>query len=88
MLKRLTVIGIALMIGVTMAPAPVAGQDTSQWRGPNRDGAVTGFDVPASWPDGLTRQWTVDVGFGWPAIAVVVPAGIGSTCSAGRVTTK
>ena len=31
-LKRLTVIGIALMIGVTMAPAPVAGQDTSQWR--------------------------------------------------------
>ncbi len=65
MLKRLTVIGIALMIGVTMAPAPVAGQDTSQWRGPNRDGAVTGFDVPASWPDGLTRQWTVDVGFGY-----------------------
>ena len=65
MLKRLTVVGIALVIGVTMAPAPVAGQDTSQWRGPNRDGSVVGFDVPGSWPDGLTRQWTVDVGFGY-----------------------
>ena len=65
MLKHLTVVGIALMIGVAMAPAPVAGQDTPQWRGPDRDGSVTGFDVPASWPDGLTRQWTVEVGFGY-----------------------
>ena len=65
MLKHLTVVGIALMIGVAIAPAPVAGQDTPQWRGPDRDGSVTGFDVPASWPDGLTRQWTVEVGFGY-----------------------
>ena len=64
-LKRLTVVGITLVVGMTMAPLPVAGQDTAQWRGPNRDGSVAGFDVPASWPDGLTRQWTVEVGFGY-----------------------
>ena len=65
MLKRLTVIAIALAIGAGTAPAPAAGQDTAQWRGPNRDGSVVGFDVPAAWPEGLTRQWTVDVGFGY-----------------------
>ena len=65
MLKRFTVIAIALAIGVGTAPAPAAGQDTTQWRGPNRDGSVVGFDVPAAWPEGLTRQWTVDVGFGY-----------------------
>ncbi len=64
-LKRLTVVGIALVVGMTMAPAPTAGQDTPQWRGPNRDGSVVGFDVPAAWPEGLTRQWTIDVGFGY-----------------------
>lgn len=64
-LKRLTVVGIALAVGAAMAPAPVAGQDTPQWRGPNRDGSVTGFEVPGTWPDGLTRQWTVEVGFGY-----------------------
>lgn len=64
-LKRLTVIAIVLAIGWGTAPAPVAGQDTPQWRGPNRDGSVVGFDVPAAWPDGLTRQWSIDVGFGY-----------------------
>ncbi len=64
-LKRLTVIAIVLAIGWGTAPAPVAGQDTPQWRGPNRDGSVVGFDVPAAWPEGLTRQWTIDVGFGY-----------------------
>ncbi len=65
MLKRLTVIAIALAIGAGTVPVPAAGQDTTQWRGPNRDGSVVGFDVPAAWPEGLTRQWTVDVGFGY-----------------------
>ena len=60
-----TVVALAILAGLT-APAPVAaGQDWPQWRGPNRDGAVTSFSEPASWPEGLTERWTVDVGLGY-----------------------
>ena len=66
-----TVVALAILAGLT-APAPVAaGQDWPQWRGPNRDGAVTSFSEPASWPEGLTEQWTVDVGLGYATPLVV-----------------
>ena len=42
-----------------------AAQDSAQWRGPLRDGTVTGFSVPATWPAGLTEQWTREVGLGY-----------------------
>ncbi len=37
-------------------------QDWPQWRGVNRDGKVTGFIAPETWPAELTIQWTVSVG--------------------------
>ncbi len=46
-------------------PRDAAAQDWAQWRGPLRDGTVTGFDAPASWPAELTGQWTREVGFGY-----------------------
>ena len=42
-----------------------AAQDWTQWRGPNRDGVASAFDVPAAWPDALRKQWTVEVGSGY-----------------------
>ena len=42
-----------------------AAQDSAQWRGPLRDGTVTGFRVPSAWPAGLTEQWTREVGLGY-----------------------
>ncbi len=39
-------------------------QDWSQWCGANRDGKVSGFKAPKTWPAELTRQWTVNVGLG------------------------
>ena len=42
-----------------------AAQDWAQWRGPLRDGTVTGFRAPATWPAGLTQQWTREVGLGY-----------------------
>ena len=56
-----TFVIVCLFVGVVAA----AGQDWPQWRGPNRDGAVVSFDEPSTWPDGLTQQWTVEVGSGY-----------------------
>src|SRR2546426_2012124 len=41
-----------------------AAQDWPQWRGPNRDGSVTGAVSPRSWPRTLKEQWKVTVGLG------------------------
>ena len=38
-------------------------QDWPQWRGLNRDGKVTGFKAPATWPAELKQEWKVTVGF-------------------------
>ena len=56
---------ILALAGLTAQAPPAAGQDWPQWRGPNRDGAVTSFSQPASWPDGLTERWKVEVGLGY-----------------------
>ena len=37
-------------------------QDWPQWRGPNRDAKVTGFEVPKTWPHELTQKWRTAVG--------------------------
>jgi len=42
----------------------VFSQDWPQWRCANRDGKVTGFDVPKSWPAELTPTWKITVGLG------------------------
>ena len=60
-----TLVALALLAGLTAPARVAAGQDWPQWRGPNRDGAVTSFSEPTSWPEGLTEQWTVDVGLGY-----------------------
>jgi outer membrane protein assembly factor BamB len=39
-------------------------QDWPQWRGVNRDGKVSGFTAPQTWPTNLTQQWQVKVGKG------------------------
>ena len=45
--------------------APAAAQDWPQWRGPERDGAVSGFEAPAEWPETLSEDWSVEVGLGY-----------------------
>ena len=62
-----TLMVITLTAGVPMATA----QDWPQWRGPNRDGSVESFTLPSTWPEGLTEQWTVDVGLGYATPVIV-----------------
>jgi len=45
--------------------------DWTQWRGPNRDGAVASFVEPKTWPAMLNRKWKVDVGLGYASPLVV-----------------
>lgn len=49
----------------------VRSQDWPQWRGMNRDGKVTDFKAPQTWPASLTQTWKTNVGLGdaTPALA-------------------
>ena len=39
-------------------------EDGIGWRGNNRDGKVTGFEKPATWPGMLKQVWKIPVGLG------------------------
>ena len=56
---------ICLQAVAVLFAAGAGAQDWPQWRGPERDGAATGFEAPATWPETLTRAWRVDVGTGY-----------------------
>ena len=49
----------------------VFADDWPQWRGANRDGKVSGFKAPATWPKELTQKWKVTVGRGVATPALV-----------------
>lgn len=53
------------VLATLLGPVLAAGQDWPQWRGRNRDGEVTSFREPASWPNKLIERWKVDVGRGY-----------------------
>jgi outer membrane protein assembly factor BamB len=50
---------------VLLAAVPLVAQNWPQWRGPARDGAITGFSEPATWPETLKQQWKLEVGLGY-----------------------
>ena len=56
---------------VLVSAAGVFAQDWPHWRGPDRDGIVSGFDAPGQWPAELTQKWRVTVGFGDSTPALV-----------------
>jgi outer membrane protein assembly factor BamB len=61
------VLGCVLLLSANRALA----QDWPQWRGPHRDGKVTGFKAPPTWPKELTQKWKVKVGEGVSTPALV-----------------
>jgi outer membrane protein assembly factor BamB len=65
--KAVVLVSCAMAMLATCARA----QDWPQWRGPNRDGKVTGFAAPEKWPPQLTQKWKVTVGAGDSTPALV-----------------
>jgi len=49
----------------------IRAQDWPQWRGSNRDGKVTGFKAPNTWPQQFTNAWKINVGLGDATPALV-----------------
>jgi outer membrane protein assembly factor BamB len=64
------VIGVGCLAAASFLSAQT-NADWTQWRGPNRDGAVPSFAAPATWPEALTSRWSVDVGLGYATPLVV-----------------
>lgn len=56
----------AFLVGglICFCALSVFAQNWAQWRGPNRDGRVSGFIAPEEWPDELTKKWSTTVGLG------------------------
>jgi outer membrane protein assembly factor BamB len=70
--KQHALAAIVLVTGLSTAiHGQNRGPDWTQWRGQNRDGAVTGFSTPTSWPENLIQKWKVDVGLGYASPIVV-----------------
>lgn len=63
--------GLRLFFIFALASHVSFGQDWPQWRGPRRDGVVTSFVAPKTWPEKLGRIWKVPVGAGHSSPVVV-----------------
>ena len=64
-MQQRTLMWLVVLVVSTPVVPDAAGQGWPQWRGPNRDGVVTSFHEPVTWPDALTQHWTVEVGLGY-----------------------
>ena len=53
-----------------LAAMAVSAQEWTQWRGPSRDGSVSGKNVPEAWPESLKRSWRVEIGEGYSSPVV------------------
>ena len=59
------------MLIILLYTMKAAGQDWTQWRGPQRDGVAPDFTVPQNWPASLALKWKVSLGTGYASPIVV-----------------
>jgi outer membrane protein assembly factor BamB len=55
---------LACFLSGTLPAADVSQPSFPQWRGTQRDGSISGFTSPATWPKELKQPWKVEVGEG------------------------
>ena len=61
---------LLLALTVLTSTITINAQEWSQWRGPARDGSVSGKNVPGKWPESFARLWRVEVGEGYSSPVV------------------
>jgi outer membrane protein assembly factor BamB len=54
----------ALVLTILSTCLAAVADDWPQWRGPNRDGQVSGATIPSVWPKTLKQEWKINVGVG------------------------
>ena len=64
-MKLSSVPRLAAVLAALTAAASFGEATWTGWHGPNRDGWVDYFKVPAEWPEQLDKQWQVKVGTGY-----------------------
>ena len=67
-------VAAVLTTGVLLVSAGLSAQkpvDWTEWRGPQRNGVLTGVTAPKVWPPKLTKQWRSEVGLGYSTPLVV-----------------
>jgi outer membrane protein assembly factor BamB len=68
-MRRAIVVSVSGLLFLSLAStcqlSSAAEGDWPGWRGPNRDGWVSGFQPPTRWPDRLEKDWQVEVGTGY-----------------------
>ena len=65
-------IGLVLGSLMVLSAGTLFAQDWPQWRGANRDGKVSEFSAPQSWPKTLTEKWQKTLGAGGDATPALV----------------
>jgi outer membrane protein assembly factor BamB len=68
-MKKIILALAVLTLGLASA-ITLNAQEWTQWRGPSRDGSVSGKNVPGKWPESFARAWRVEVGEGYSSPVV------------------
>jgi outer membrane protein assembly factor BamB len=55
---------------LVLLPVSLSAQDWTQWRGANRDAALTAAEIPSAWPANVKRVWRVEIGEGYSSPVV------------------
>ncbi len=63
-MKRISLFFVILSGMLLLAAVFPVTEEGIGWRGNHRDGKVTGFEMPATWPGMLKQVWKVPVGLG------------------------
>ncbi len=53
---------LLLLTFLLLIPVPAGAQEWNQWRGATRNGLVSHFSAPVSWPKNLTQKWKTPIG--------------------------
>lgn len=56
------IVSVLLVVFTVLLPATTGAQEWTQWRGAQRNGSVSNFVAPATWPKTLTQKWRTVVG--------------------------